>query len=164
MGEAGLGNDVVVHSTQLTAAERRSVARLRREIRSRGWGLVGGCIEYAGRHVEVRYTAGLTRHHGHPEFVVCGAEKPDERALLAALAEHVAGGGVLEPSWIDFGDRTYALVDVHDSELLWLAHLVYGREAHRLRALQIVAPDRQGRWPWQQGAHAQPLLGDWPFD
>lgn len=156
-----MADDVLIHPGQLTAAERREVARLRRSIRDRGWALVEGCVDLRGRHVPVRYTAGLTRHHGHPEFIVVGAPLPREHDLLAGLAEQVAGGIRLEPCWVEFGSRTAALVEVERPALLWLAHLVYGREGHPVSALQVVGADRRGRWPWADGEGD--LLGEWPF-
>lgn len=140
---------------------------MRRTIRADGWALAGGCVQWRGRHVDVRYTAGLTRHHGHPELVVCGPVLPRERTLIQALVDQVSDGTRLEPCWLDFGARRLALVEVDQPELLWLSHVVYGREGHRMRALQIVAPDSRGRWPWRDGGrarHLPPLLGRWPFD
>lgn len=104
---------------------------------------------------------GLTRHHGHPEFVVAGPPVPRERDVVDGLAQQVVEGRDLEPCWVTFGDRQFALVEVQSPQILWLAHLVYGVEGHPVQALQIVSPDARGRWPWQGGNGV--LLGNWPF-
>lgn len=156
------GMDHQVGLGTLTALERRQTARLRRAIRDKGWALSQGCIEVDGRHVEARYTAGLTRQHGHPELIVVGWPMPRERDVLEGLIDQVATGQALEPCWVTFGDRRLALVTVDHPELLWLTHLVYGLEGHPVSALQLVAPDDRGRWPWAGGDGV--LLGRWPFD
>jgi len=171
---SAIGNDtsaigyIITHTGRLTAGERREAARVRRTIRDHGWALASGCVEVAGRHVDMRYTVGLTRHHGHPEFAVLGTPQPGERAFLDALARQVSEGMVFEPSWVDFGSQRWAMVEVDVPEALWLAHIVYGRQGHPLRALQLVAPDRRGYWPWDYAGDSRSsgddlLLGEWPF-
>ena len=154
-------SEIVIHPGRLSAGERREAARLRRAIRDRGWALSRGCVDIEGRHHEVRYTAGLTRHHGHPELIVVGPPIASERPLLQGLVDHVTSGETLEPCWITFGSRSLALVAVDQPEVLWLTHLIYGVDGHPVSALQIVTPDDRGRWPWAGGDGA--LLGEWPF-
>ncbi len=153
--------DKVVGLPPLTSSERREVARLRRTIRDEGWALSRGCVAVDGDHVDVRYTAGLTRHHGHPELIVVGGHLPRERDILTGLAAHVSSGARLEPCWVTFGSRRLALVPVDEPEVLWLTHLVYAAYGHPVCALQVVGPDEHGRWPWAGGDGL--LLGDWPF-
>jgi hypothetical protein len=153
--------DKLMGLTPLTGGERREVARLRRTIRDEGWALARGCVEVDGAHFDARYTAGLTRHHGHPELIVVGARLPREQLILHGLAEQVAAGATLEPCWVSFGSRQLALVPVDEPEVLWLAHLVYAAQGHPVSALQVVAPDDRGRWPWSGGDAV--VLGDWPF-
>lgn len=154
--------DNMVALTPLTAGERREVARLRRIVRDDGWALARGCVEIDTAHYDARYTVGLTRQHGHPELIVVGAALPREREILDGLATQVAAGFTLEPCWVSFGHRQLALVAVDQPAVLWLAHLVYAAEGHPVSALQVVAPDGRGRWPWAGGDGV--LLGDWPFD
>ena len=110
----------------VSARERRTLARLRRDIRRRGVALAEGCACRDQEHRRILYTVGLTRHHGHPELVVSGRELRGGTDLLLDAAAAVAAGDRLAPGWDLVTDRgEYRIVEVDDPEHLWLAQLMY---------------------------------------
>lgn len=109
------------------------------------------------------YTVGLTGH-ALPEFLVTGlsagraAEVLNDAAATAVDggAPPVAGGRVRLP-----GGRPGEVVRVAEP---WVhMDVAAGMFESRLRALQLVYADRQGRWPWDAGFRGgrggQPVLG-----
>lgn len=147
----------------VTADERRSLARIRREIDRRGWAPAEGCVILDEEHVATDYSVGFTRHHGHPEIIVVGMSFAEGRRLLSRLAHEVATGARFEPCLVQIDGRGYGLLDVDDPQHLWLAHLLYAREGLPVRALQLVPEDAEGLLPWEGGTGAERLLGPWTF-
>ena len=147
----------------ITAEERRALARVRRDIDRRGWTTAEGCVIVGDDHVATDYTVGLTRHHGHPEVVVVGGSYAESRRLIARLAHEVACAERFEPCLLEIDGARYALLRVDDPQHLWLAHLLYARDGVPVSALQLVAPDEQGLFPWEGGSGGELLLGRWEF-
>ena len=112
------------------------------------------------------YTVGLTAHD-HPELVIAGLDPLSAQALLNDLAARVYDTGAR----FTHGQRVSDLIAGYDAVILegpatddlhpGAAYARYGRDRVRLR--QIVWPDPQARFPWDDGyAHppgAQPLIG-----
>lgn len=114
------------------------------------------------------YSVGLWEGFGQPEVVVFGLAPAVARDLLDLIADE-ADGGRLFPA----GSRSRDLVHAHavqflavplEARQLWLplACRAYGGTA--FEAVQLVYPDRHGRWPWDPQAPAgfaalQPVLG-----
>lgn len=150
-------------SLPVTADERRSLARIGREIDRRGWSVAEGCVILGDDHVATDYSVGFTRHHGHPEVVVVGMPLAEGRRLLSRLAHEVSTGSRFEPCLVQIDGRSYGLLEVDDAQHLWLAHLLYARDGVPVRALQLVPEDAAGLLPWEGGAGSERLLGAWPF-
>ena len=150
-------------SLPVTADERRSLARIRRDIDRRGWAAAEGCVVLDDEHVATDYSVGFTRHHGHPEVIVVGRSMEEGRRLLSRLAHEIALGTRFEPCLVQIDGAGYGLLEVDDPQHLWLAHLLYGREGLPVRALQLVPEDGRGLLPWEGGGGTDRLLGPWPF-
>jgi Domain of unknown function (DUF4262) len=118
-------------------------------------------------HPSWSFTLGLWQRAKHPEVVVFGlpAEVADD--LLNVIADDVEDGNRFAA-----GDTRDDILDgyqvyfgrVHPSQcrgLLDEIHRVY--ESHDVPVIQLVYPDKQGRWPWnpdvREGfAAVQPVL------
>lgn len=149
---------------RLTSDERRSLARIRRDITDRGWAAAEGCVIVDDAHVATDYTIGLTRQHGHPEIIVVGQSQAEGRRLLGCLAREIGRGTRLDACLLDIEGSRFALVPVDDPSHLWLAHLLYARRGGvPVEALQLVAEGHDGLLPWESGHGIDLLLGDWPF-
>jgi hypothetical protein len=110
------------------------------------------------------YTVGLAARE-HPEVIVMGLPPATGQQLLNDLVRPVLGGvQVFEP-----GDVVHdliagfpaCLIEVLDSrEHLKVANRIYG-SGGPVAALQLVFPDREGLWPWDEGSGVGglPLLG-----
>lgn len=107
------------------------------------------------------YTVGLSRFD-LPELVVFGPGQRDSAWLLNTLAERMrAGRRYADGDSIDDLWPRARLMEVLDSRgHLLFAHAL-ARAERPLPALQVVYPDRDGRWPWQHGSRIAdvPILG-----
>ena len=150
-------------SLPVTADERRSLARIRRDIDRRGWSTAEGCVVIGDDHIATDYSVGFTRHHGHPEVIAVGLSFADARRTLSRLAHEVATGTRFEPCLVEIDRQRFGLLSVDEPEHLWLAHLLYAREGLPVRALQLVSEDEHGLLPWEGGGGGERLLGRWEF-
>lgn len=139
-------------------------ARLREIIDTHGWAVQGVLPEADQPGVPFGYTVGLTAKD-LPELVIYGLPPRTASAILNTAARRMTESGPFSP-----GDRIsppsdgpdVAVIDVVDTDVLTMIEHFYGPS----RALQLVWPDEQGRFPWQNGydipADAQPLAGPAP--
>jgi hypothetical protein len=114
------------------------------------------------------YTVGLHHSLQHPEVIVFGLPEDVAHELLNLVADEIsegkqfAGGtrheGLLEGYPVRFVDIG---VENHKDHV-GLARWAYEDEAFSV--VQLVYPDQQGRWPWDEGIRDgfrrhQPVLG-----
>ncbi|MGW6693924.1 DUF4262 domain-containing protein [Rhodococcus sp. NPDC054953] len=144
---------------------------MRRTIERYGWALqyVESTVDRSGVHPAYCYTVGLTGH-GLPELVITGRVSDQSAVVLSELGSVLLDGSRLGPGdEVTVGGLDVCLVEVRECEF-WLLRAV---EHHgRIRALQVVWADCQGRYPWEGAhgstewtgavAHLQPLLGPPP--
>jgi hypothetical protein len=111
------------------------------------------------------YTVGLIAHD-YPELLIAGLPPEVAHGLLNDLAGRVYD----KADRFTHGQRISDLIADYDAVLVegapidellpGLAIARYGRD--RVRLLQVVWPDPQGRFPWDAGydfdPHAQPLI------
>jgi Domain of unknown function (DUF4262) len=115
---------------------------------------------------EYSYTAGLTTTFGHPELILFGLEPESAEALLDALIDEIDEGrrfevgseheGLLRNYPLRIHGVPPAMIETILPRALWAS----GGTA---TAVQLVWPDKQGRWPWQDDvregfAELQPVL------
>ena len=117
-------------------------------VRRNGWAVQG-----VGGRQPFAYTVGLSVC-GLPELVVTGL--PDARA--ARLLNEVARRGLHDELFSGqrvptSGPHVHVLAVARPHDHLLTATALYGKA---VRALQLVWPDDQGRYPWQAGAQSQP--------
>ena len=139
------------------------VARVRALIAQHGWTVISVADD-----PPVSYTVGLTRAFGHPELIIIGLDdhRTMQRVLNDAVRE-ICEKGRFEPftecDRIFEGYKAYVLpVDLSVHGRLNVATALLGEG--QFSALQIVWPDREGRYPFQPGCDpdvvgGQPILG-----
>jgi hypothetical protein len=113
------------------------------------------------------YTIGLQASWGHPELIVTGLEPRIAHAQLGAAVEIIKGGGRLEHDSELEGIlaaplrlAVRAVANWQAAELMPWAEAYERRQGLELEALQLIWPDRDGRFPWdpRYADEAQPLL------
>lgn len=136
-------------------------------------------IEAAGVHVvhvggddgddlEYSFSVGLWHSFGQPEVIVFGLEAEVAEDLIQTLTDECdAGKHFLADSKHDglvhgFPVRFLAVPKGHYRE--YLGEAVWANEGDDFPAVQLVWPDKQGRWPWEPGvregfSEGQPVLG-----
>jgi len=124
-------------------------------------------VEASDQHPAYSFTYGLWRAFKHPEVAVFGLEPETADDLLQAIADDVEDGqrfaagetrdGIVHGYPVWFGrvgaQQVRALLEGFDGPL----------GAADVTMLQVVYPDRQGRWPWQEDVRVgfralQPVL------
>jgi hypothetical protein len=137
-------------------------AKTRRAVEDHGW--TGYYTKMPDQPAYYAYTVGFTRSFEFPEAVVTGLDLDTSNAVLAALGAQLASGE--RPAFhvaIDL-DLTFPVVLqpvlATARPLLVLAEGFYGADPYE--AIQVVWPDRHGRFPWEAGHRQagsyQPLL------
>jgi hypothetical protein len=102
------------------------------------------------------FSVGLYLKFGHPEILVMGLSEEVSRDLINTTAEHIAGGRVFLA-----GTRTDDLVEGfacgftpilvdHYEQYLGYGIWFYRSLKQPFPAIQLVWPDKQGRFPWEE--------------
>ena len=115
------------------------------------------------------YSVGMFRTLAHPEILIFGLGLRDMHLLINDIGEHVRAGqrytaGQVTDEFLNGYDVTFRAVPVYQytGHFGWANWLYHG---HEYPVLQMVYPDREHRWPWQDGVAAefrerQPVLAD----
>ena len=117
------------------------------------------------------YTVGLWHNFEQSEVVVFGLGVEAADALLHAVADACAGGARFaagekhEGLLVDFAVRFLDVDAAVAAQHLGAAEWAY--QGAPYGCVQLVWPDKEKRWPWQQGVRqglrdVQPLLGSHP--
>ncbi|MGC4808741.1 DUF4262 domain-containing protein [Micromonospora sp. DT233] len=130
-----------------------------------GWSVTAVLPDHDEAHAPFAYTIGLTER-GLPELVIAGLDPLTAQTLLNDMAHRVYQRA--QPLTADH--RVEDLLLGYDAVIIegqatealhpGAAYARYGKDHVRLQ--QVVWPDKQGRFPWDDGyeypAHVQPLL------
>jgi len=117
------------------------------------------------------YSIGLYRTFHHPEIIVLGLPPDTAHQLVNDVGETVRQGEVVRA-----GQASAAFLEGYTCTFRRVPPSQYpaylGRGLHyyapeAFPVLQLIYPDRQGRWPWQEGVAPefrsnQPVLADEP--
>ena len=140
---------------------RAHLARTEQIIEERGWAqqhVLGGAGEPA-----FTYTVGLHRA-GLPELIVFGPPDDVAAPMLDSVAWQLRQGrAYVDGDVVDGrkGDQPVRVMEVLDSRTHLLHANALSPSPLPVPALQLIYPDRDGRWPWQPGSRiaSVPLLG-----
>jgi hypothetical protein len=117
------------------------------------------------------YTVGLSGDAcHHPELIVVGPGYATGYGILKAVHEEISNGRRFAPGDLlttEVPGVPLLVVEVEDSRQQLLVANMFARMSGvsgPVPALQLVLPDEDGRWPWQEGSNmrAIPLLGRIP--
>jgi uncharacterized protein DUF4262 len=108
-------------------------------------------------HTPFTYSIGCYGHDGHPEFIVLGLNPSLAHVLLDGLCRRVAAGerfadGEADDKVLEGYPVRFKALPPDGTPLNW-ARNYYGVE--ELPALQIVWPDKEGRFPGEEGCEPQ---------
>ncbi|MDO8331358.1 MAG: DUF4262 domain-containing protein [Fluviicoccus sp.] len=122
---------------------------------------------------EYAFSVGLYYRYRHPEILLIGLNSNTAKDLINDVAALIQEGATFQPGNIyDEIIRGYPVTFIavdfaHYREYLGYANWFYRSLPAPYPALQMVWPDKEGRFPWQSGydesfRHVQPLLGSAP--
>ena len=117
------------------------------------------------------YSIGLFQSYGHPEIILVGLPEGIAHQIINDVGAAVRAGkrytaGSTSGEFLEGYNVTFRVVpDYQFGAYLGWGCRYYGERA--FPALQLVYPDRAGRWPWHDEASdafraAQPVLADTP--
>lgn len=143
--------------------ERDVVANVERY----GWHCTSVCPKEGASTPRFSYTVGLYHTYGQPEFIIFGLDSKIAYGLLSILAGAAADKRMYaldKPcgALIDNYECAFAQVPKHRfNDYVFSALWFYAEVGFPL--YQIVWPDSEGRYPWNEGAkddpsHPQPIL------
>src|SRR5262245_32731872 len=99
------------------------------------------------------YTIGMRHSFGEPEVLVIGLPREVAQDLLDNVADEANGGRMFAAGEQHDGlvrDYPVRLLRVSDTQATqWLPLVGWAYERSDVPCLQLVYPDKQGRWPWQ---------------
>lgn len=116
------------------------------------------------------FTVGLWRSHRHPELVVFGLDGAQAEDLLDLLQEEIEQGNPCAAGASRAGilhQYPVAFRAVTADRVAWFEPAVRFHGGADFPMLQVFWPDRQGRFPWDEGAQeacrrGQPRLDQQP--
>jgi hypothetical protein len=122
---------------------------------------------------EYAFSVGLYYSYSHPEIVIMGLNSNTAKCIINDIAELIENGATFEIcSLYDEIVKGYpvAFIEVNISnyrEYLGYANWFYSSLPSPYPALQMVWPDKEGKFPWQDGydehfRSLQPLLNAQP--
>ncbi|WP_082111428.1 DUF4262 domain-containing protein [Grimontia sp. AD028] len=120
------------------------------------------------------FSIGHFHKQNHPEIIIVGLPAETAHQLLnIAVVKIVGANEKIEPykKYTDFTESlSVAFVPVgleHYGEYLGYANWYYGSMPKPYPVVQMVWPDREGKYPWESGydrrfSQSQPILGPMP--
>jgi hypothetical protein len=138
---------------QMPAAEDEHDQKLLSDVKQYGWHVPHIFADENGPGFS--FSVGLYLKFGHPEILVMGLEQPVAHKFINLIGGYVSTGRVFRQ-----GERTDDLAQGSPSSFIPIAiehyqqYLGYGIWFYRslkqpFPALQLVWPDEQGRFPWE---------------
>lgn len=112
------------------------------------------------------YTTGLAKSQGHPDLILFNLPPDVGHGVLASAVDVIVSGTPLWPGE-DIGDvlvgypvRTVEVPAEAAAEHMGMTSWFHDHEP--FTAVQIVCPDKDGRFPWDAGyaGYEQPVLGE----
>jgi hypothetical protein len=138
------------------------------DVEKHGWSCISVFPTKEDGTVPFNYTVGLVEH-GHPDLIVMGLSNEQLYGILNAAVTQIQDGATFRAD--SYVDRVLKYYSVGCVEVLDTHHPVYPMSmATRLyghvQGLQLVWPDRRGRFPWHRDFSTpykdrQVLLGPW---
>jgi hypothetical protein len=124
-----------------------------KDVREHGWHVVKVLAE--GDLPEFAYSIGLFHTFGHAEVLIYGLPSDSTHVIINDLGDQVRASrryaaGQTTDEFLEGYDCTFrAIPRSQYAEHLGGALSFYNHED--FPAIQLVYPDREGRWPWQDG-------------
>jgi hypothetical protein len=117
---------------------------------------------------EYSYTVGLWESFGQPEVLVFGLEEEVAEDLLNVVADEASEDAKFLPDskhdglLVGYPARFFVVAQPQYAALVPQIGWAYAGEV--VPVVQLVWPDKQGRWPWEDGvregfAKSQPVFG-----
>jgi hypothetical protein len=140
-----------------------------RDIATYGWTVMRVSADAPGP--DFAYSIGMVQTLSHPEILVIGFPLDTAHRLINDVGEAIRHGsrfvaGGVSDAFLEGYSVTFRRVPDYQ----YAAYLGWGSRFYRhepFAVLQMIYPDREGRWPWQDGVSPefcalQPVLADQP--
>jgi hypothetical protein len=137
------------------------------DVETHGWHVIR--VFEDGRSPEFAYTVGLWKSFRHPEIIIIGLPADTAHVILNDAGEAIRSGerfvpGMESNAFLEGYPVAFREIPKH---LQWpyLGFAYWFYEGADVPAVQLVYPDRESRWPWEQGVSEgframQPVIAD----
>jgi len=144
--------------------------RLLDDVQTHGWHIVHVGVP-AGEEAEGpdwSYSIGLFHGFGHPELIVVGLPWSTAEAIINELGSRIRAGarfvhGMRDSDVLENHDVRFVALRA-DVYRAYLGYAIWFYRGVEFPTLQVVWPDRAGRFPWDPACtlaeSAQPILGN----
>jgi hypothetical protein len=139
------------------------------DVATYGWSVMR--VSADGPGPDFAYSIGMVQNLGHPEILVVGLPLDTAHRLINDVGDAVRDGKRFAAGQVS-GDflENYDVIFRRVPDYQYGAYLGWGLrfyEGEQFPALQMIYPDRERRWPWQDGVSpefraSQPVLADEP--
>jgi len=146
------------------------VAEFRADVATYGW-IVIKVSANAAPDPDFAYSIGLFQSFGHPEVILVGLPLEIAHTIINDVGGAIRAGGrftagSVSEQFLEGYNVTFRTVPVYQ----YGAYLGWGCRYYAnepFPVLQLIFPDRSGRWPWHEAVDpgfraAQPVLADEP--
>ncbi len=138
---------------QLPVAEDDSDRKLLSDVAQHGWHVPHVLADESGP--SFTFSVGFYLKFGHPEILVMGLSQPVAHKLINLIGCHLMAGRVFRPrerieDLADgFACSVIPIAIEHYQEYLGYCIWFYRSLEQPFPALQLIWPDKQGRFPWE---------------
>jgi len=148
----------------------RGETQIIQDVLQYGWHVLGVSADPGKTDPPFSYSIGLYYTFGHPEVVITGLPHKTAHSIINAVVERLQSVGPFVPNV-----RTGQVLEAHDivmrqvSPELYPPYLGYAMWFYRdisseFPALQVVWPDKGGRFPWEPGFDPSLLSSQFMLD
>ena len=138
-------------------------------IENHGWAVIRISADADGP--SFAYSIGLYQTFEHPEIIIVGLHPDTAHKLINDVGDAVRQGarvraGETSSAFLADFACTFRRVPPHQYRA-YLGRALWYYKDRAFPTLQFIYPDRDGRWPWEEGVHpdfrrTQPVLADEP--
>lgn len=140
---------------QMRVAEDDSERKVLSDVEKYGWHILHILEDESGPSFS--FSVGFYLKFGHPEVLVMGLAQPVAHELINLIGKNLTTGRIYRPrerigDLADGFDCSFVPIAVeHYREYLGYAIWFYRSLKQPFPALQLVWPDKEGRFPWERG-------------
>ncbi len=134
-------------------------------IKKYGVSIIGTEHEIQDHLIPMTYSIGVTQTYNKPELIIFGLPTAHAQTFINMYVSRLKAGEAFktDTEYLDFADG-YPLMFKEVSSYNYREHLCqaafYNDDfGYRIEAIQLIYPDTNSKWPWEEGVEEKVKLG-----